>query len=128
MFCSAESGYIVRCIYRSSLLSYQNSAPYDNWVPQLRPLEPGSKPGDVELCMVVKAADMYLRDFSHGHEHTYEEWRNRNRVSLTLTINRKNDGPLKGRRSETFRPPLAHFCINASAKKHTSIGQPYRYH
>jgi len=43
------------------------------------------------------------------------------------TPNRKNDGPLKGRRSATLRPPPAHFCTDASAKKYTNSDQPYRY-
>jgi hypothetical protein len=59
--------------------------------------------------MIVEAADMHLHDFHHGHEYTYEKWRNRNRITQTLTFNRKNDGPLEGRRSATLWPPLAQF-------------------
>jgi len=67
--------------------------PYDNWV-SIEPLnyahrKLGASQEIVDLCMVVKAADMYLHDFSHGHEYTYEEWRIRNRLSPTLTFNKK---------------------------------------
>jgi len=59
--------------------------------------------------MAVKSIDMYLHVLTGCYEYIDGEWRNPNRIRQSRTLNRKNDGPLEGRRSGTIWPPLAQF-------------------